>query len=138
MAEIKLEQIKEIKEARDEIKRYKHGNGNTYTCGLNKAVEKLDKLIAEIEETRWVTFFYNSMKKEVSDLKVHSDRKSALRYFNENGSKYFKQFTPVTSNTLPTSCGSVIHSYYITSIEEFEEAFNYSTDEVLKLAGSEE
>ncbi len=132
---VKVEQIKEV---RDKIKHYEHGNGNMFTCGLNKAVEMLDELIAENEETRWVTFFYNSMTHKVSDLKVHSDKKTALRYFNENGSKYFKQFTPVAAITLPTSCGSVIHSYYIVPIEEFEEAFDYSTDEVLKLAGSEE
>ena len=34
-----------IKQAREEIKHYEHGNGNMYTCGLNKAVEILDKLI---------------------------------------------------------------------------------------------
>ena len=89
-----------------------------------RLVDAVNNDLTNNEETRWVTFYYNSMKKKVSNLKVHSDKKSAFRYFNENG--------------------SWIHSrtksqwYFITSIEKFKEAFNYSTDEVLRLAESEE
>ena len=46
---IKAIPLDKVKQARAEIKTYKHGNGNMYTCGLNKAVEILDKLIAESE-----------------------------------------------------------------------------------------
>lgn len=47
--EVKAVPLDNVKQARAEIKTYKHGNGNMYTCGLNKAVEILDKLI-ESEE----------------------------------------------------------------------------------------
>lgn len=48
-AEDKAIPLDKVKQARAKIKTYKHGNGNMYTCGLNKAVEILDKLI-ESEE----------------------------------------------------------------------------------------
>lgn len=47
--EVKAIPLDKVKQTRAEIKTYKHGNGNMYTCGLNKAVEILDKLIAESE-----------------------------------------------------------------------------------------
>ena len=87
---------------------------------------------------RYVTFFYNSMTEKVSDLKVHNNKGNAARYFNENGRKYFNQFTPITIDTLPAWGGSLVHRYYLTTVEDFEEAFDCSIDEALKLAESEE
>ena len=79
---------------------------------------------------KWVTFYHDLMKNEVSDLKVHNDKESALRYFNETGSKYFKMFIPLAINVLPNWCGSKIHRYYIVTAKEYEEAFDCSLGEV--------
>ena len=43
-------QIDRIKQLREEIKTYKHGNGNIYTCALNKSVELIDNMLKEYGE----------------------------------------------------------------------------------------
>ena len=39
--------VKVLEEIKAEIKEYKHGNGNMFTCGMNKAVEIIDNHIKE-------------------------------------------------------------------------------------------
>lgn len=42
--------MERIKQLREEIKGYKHGNGNIYDCALNKSVEFIDNMIKEYSE----------------------------------------------------------------------------------------
>ena len=40
--------------------------------------------------SRWVTFYYNAIDERVIDFKVHPDKETALKYFNQNHRRFFE------------------------------------------------
>lgn len=81
--------------------------------------------------SRWVTFYYNSIDDWVEDLKVHSDRESALKHFNQNCKRYFAVNTNFKADKLPCSYGFVFRRYYGISAQSFKKQFGISVDEAL-------
>ncbi len=87
---------------------------------------------------RWVTFYYDVLKDKVFDLKVHSDKESALKYFSAHCKDYFQLNGPFKANKLPATYGYPTRLFYGISARAFKKMFDCSIDEVLKLAEREE
>ena len=80
--------------------------------------------------SRWVTFYYDSIDDRVEDLKVHPDKESALKYFNQNHKKYFATNIRFKADKLPCSYGYTFRRYYGISAQSFKKQFGISIDEV--------
>lgn len=85
---------------------------------------------------RWVTFYYDLLGNNVSDLKVHSDKESALIYFNANCKNYFQINSQFKADKLPASYGYYHRKYCGISARAFKKEFGCSIDEALRLAES--
>lgn len=81
--------------------------------------------------SRWVTFHYDVIGEKVSDLKVHSDKETALKYFNQNHKRYFEVNTNFKADKLPCSYGFTFRRYYGISAQSFKKQFGISVDEAL-------
>lgn len=86
---------------------------------------------------RWVTFYYDVLKDKVFDLKVHSDKESALFYFNTHCKIYFQVNTSYKADKLPATYGYPMRKFCGISARAFKKEFDCSIDEALKLAESE-
>lgn len=86
---------------------------------------------------RWATFYYDLLRDNVSDLKVHSNKESALKFFNENCKKYFQLNSQFKADKLPATYGYPHRKYCGISARAFKKEFDCSIDEALKLAESE-
>jgi len=86
---------------------------------------------------RWITFYYDSLRNRVFDLKVHDNKESALKYFNTHCKDYFQINTSFKADKLPASYGYVMRRFYGISARAFKKMFNCSIDEALKLIESE-
>ena len=87
---------------------------------------------------RWVTFYYDVLRNNVSDLKVHSNKEDALKHFNLNCRNYFEINTGFKADKLPASYGYPMRKYWGISARAFKKKFGCSVDEALKLAESED
>lgn len=87
--------------------------------------------------SRWVTFHYDMIRDHVSDLKVHPDKETALKYFNQHCKSHFQLNTPFKANKLPASYGYPLRKYWGISAPAFKKQFGISVDEALKLAKGE-
>lgn len=87
--------------------------------------------------SRWVTFHYDVISEKASALKVHSDKETALKYFNQNYKRYFEVNTNFKANKLPCSYGFTFRRYYGISAQSFKKQFGISVDEALKIAKGE-
>ena len=83
---------------------------------------------------KYVTFYYNIISNNVSDLKVHDNKETALKYFNSNYKNYFTTRTPFKATKLPASYGFPTRKYYGVSARKFKEMFNISVDEAMSIA----
>lgn len=87
--------------------------------------------------SRWVTFHYDIIREHVSDLKVHPDKETALKYFNSNCNRHFELNTKFKADKLPASYGYPLRRYWGISASAFKKMFEISVDEALKLAKGE-
>lgn len=87
---------------------------------------------------RWVTFYYKLLENKVFDLKVHSDKESALKYFNKQCNQYFQLNSQFKADKLPATYGYPMRKYCGMSARAFKKEFGCSIDEALRLAESEE
>ena len=81
--------------------------------------------------SRWVTFHYDMIREHVSDLKVHPDRETALKYFNQHCKSHFQLNTRFKADKLPASYGYPLRKYWGMSSHAFKEKFGISVDEAL-------
>lgn len=86
---------------------------------------------------RWVTFYYDVLRDKVFDLKVHSDKESALKYFNVHCKNYFQLNSQFKANKLPATYGYSMRKFCGISARAFKKEFGCSIDEALKIAESE-
>lgn len=86
---------------------------------------------------RWVTFYYDLLGNKVFDLKAHSDKESALKYFNKQCKKYFQLNSQFKADNLPATYGYPHRKYCGISAKAFKKEFDCSIDEALRLAESE-
>lgn len=84
--------------------------------------------------SRWVTFYHNLVSNVVSDLKVHKDKETALKYFNNHCNQYFMYSVGGKVPKLPASYGYPHRKYYGISARMFKERFDVTIDEALELA----
>lgn len=86
---------------------------------------------------RWVTFHYDSIIGYVSDLKIHPNKETALKYFNQNCKRYFQLNTRFKADDLPASYGYPLRKYFGISAIAFKKEFGISIDEAMKLSRGE-
>lgn len=79
-----------------------------------------------------MTFYYDMFREHVSDLKIHEDRETALKYFNKHCKGYFEINTSFKADKLPASYGFLFRKYYGISATQFKKKFGISIDEVYK------
>lgn len=84
--------------------------------------------------SRWVTFYYDMIRDHVSDLKVHPDKETALKYFNQHYKSYFQLTTPFKADKLPASYGYPLRKYWGISATAFKTKFEISVDEAMELS----
>lgn len=87
--------------------------------------------------SRWVTFYYDQIRDYVSDLKIHPDRETALKYFNQHCKSYFQLNTKFKADKLPASYGYALRRYWGISAPAFKKTFEISVDEALKISKGE-
>lgn len=87
--------------------------------------------------SRWVTFHYDMIREHVSDLKVHPDKETALKYFNQHCKRHFQLNTGFKAYKLPASYGYSLRKFCGISAPAFKKEFGISVDEALKLAKGE-
>lgn len=85
---------------------------------------------------KWVTFYYNALTNNVSALKVHEDKETALKYFNSNMKNFFEVNTNFKAKGLPATYGYGLRKYCGISERAFKKEFGISVDEALEIAQS--
>lgn len=88
--------------------------------------------------SRWVTFYYDRIDERIEDFKVHSDKESALKYFNQNHKKYFEANIRFKADKLPCSYGYAFRRYYGISAHSFKKQLGISIDEALTANANKE
>ena len=83
---------------------------------------------------RYVTFYYDLLRENVSDLKVHEDKEKALKHFNSECYKWFELGTKFKADKLPATYGYLMRKYYGVSARTFKKMFDISIDEAIKIA----
>ena len=82
--------------------------------------------------SRWVTFYYDLLRDHVSDLKIHEDRETALKYFNRHCKSHFELNTRFKADKLPASYGYPFRKYFGISAIQFKKEFGISVDEAYR------
>ena len=85
---------------------------------------------------RWVTFYYNLVSDKVSDLTVHENKETALKYYNAHCRNYFQLNIRWKADKLPATYGYAMRKYYGVSARAFKKMFGVSVDEALEIAQS--
>ena len=83
---------------------------------------------------RWVTFYYDSLRENVSDIKVHGNKEIALEWFNRSCKNYFKLNSQFKADKLPATYGYPWRKYYGISARAFKKMFKCTVDEARKIA----
>ena len=83
---------------------------------------------------RWVTFYYDLLRKNVFDLKVHENKEIALECFNRSCKNYFQLNSQFKADKLPATYGYPLHKYYGVSARTFKNMFDISIDEAMEIA----
>lgn len=87
---------------------------------------------------RYVTFYYDLLRENVSDLKVHEDKEKALEHFNSQCHRWFELNTKFKADKLPATYGYPLRKYYGVSARTFKKMFDISIDEVMKIVQDKE
>ena len=72
--------------------------------------------------SKWVTFQWHIVY-GINDLTIHTDKETALKYFNANYNKYFEINTRFKAETLPASYGYAIRKFIGMSKPMFEKTY---------------
>lgn len=83
---------------------------------------------------RYVTFYYDLLREQVLDLKVHEDKEKALKHFNSEYNKWFGINTKFKATKLPANYGFPLRKYYGVSARTFKKMFDISIDEAMEIA----
>lgn len=83
---------------------------------------------------RYATFYYDLLREQVSDLKVHEDKEKALKHFNSESYKWFEINTRFKATKLPATYGYPMRKYYGVSAKTFKKMFGVSVDEAMEIA----
>ncbi len=83
---------------------------------------------------RYVTFYYDFIRENVSDLEVHEDKEKALKYFNSHYHSWFELKTKFKAYKLPATYGYPLRKYYGVSARTFKKMFGISIDEAMEVA----
>lgn len=83
---------------------------------------------------RYATFYYDLLREQVSDLKVHEDKDKAIKHFNSECHKWFELGTKFKTDKLPATYGYPLRKYYGVSARTFKKMFNISVDEAMGIA----
>lgn len=81
---------------------------------------------------RYVTFYFDALHQHASDLEIHADKETALKFFNKNCKKYFRLNTGWKADKLPASYGYPLRKYWGISASAFKKMFEISVDEALE------
>jgi hypothetical protein len=87
--------------------------------------------------SRWATFHYDMIREYISGLKIHPDKETALKYFNQNYKRHFELNTKFKADKLPASYGYSFRKYWGISAQAFKKKFGISVDEALKISKGE-
>lgn len=82
---------------------------------------------------RYATFYYDLLRDRVSDLKVHEDKETALKYFNAHCRNYFQLNVRWKADKLPATYGYPMRKYYGVSARAFKKMFGVSVDEAMTI-----
>lgn len=82
---------------------------------------------------RWVTFYYNLVSDKVSDLTVHENKETALKYFNTHCRNYFQLNMRWKADKLPATYGYPMRKYCGISATAFKKRFGISVDEAIEI-----
>lgn len=83
---------------------------------------------------RYATFYYDLLKENVSDLKIHEDKEKALEHFNSECNKWFELNTKFKAEKLPATYGYTLRKYYGISARTFKKMFGISVDKAIEIA----
>ena len=83
---------------------------------------------------RYATFYYDLMRENISDLKIHENREEALTYFNSQCHRLFELNTKFKATKLPAAYGYSFRKYYGVSARTFRKMFGISIDEAMENA----
>lgn len=86
--------------------------------------------------TRWVTYFYDEVFHQAADFRVHPDRESALKYFNQHCNDHFFN-TNFKATKMPARCGTAWREFCGISARRFNKVFSFSLDEVPEVPSHE-
>ena len=68
---------------------------------------------------KYVTY-YNSILGGIQDVKIHSDKESAVRFYRRSAHLYFTGLTLPKKTTVPTACGFVHRMFVVQSLRQFK------------------
>lgn len=83
---------------------------------------------------RYVTFYYDLLRENVSDLRIHEDKEKALECFNSQCHRWFELNTKFKADKLPATYGYPLRKYYGVSARIFKKMFDISIDEAMEIA----
>lgn len=82
---------------------------------------------------RYVTFYFDVLRQHASDLEIHADKETALKFFNKNCKKYFSVNTGWKADKLPASYGYPMRKFFGMSASAFRKKFGITIDEAKAL-----
>jgi hypothetical protein len=82
---------------------------------------------------RYVTFYFDVLRQHASDLEIHADKETALKFFNKNCKKYFSVNTGWKACKLPASYGYPMRKFIGMSASAFRKKFGITIDEAKAL-----
>lgn len=83
---------------------------------------------------RWVTFHYNAVTEKITALKVHENKETALKWFNDDMKDFFEVNINFKAKALPATYGYALRKYCGISARAFKKEFGISVDEALEIA----
>ena len=84
---------------------------------------------------RYVTFYFDALHQHASDLEIHADKETALKFFNKNCKKYFGVNTGWKADKLPASYGYPLRRFIGMSATTFRKEFGITIDKAKELQG---
>lgn len=86
---------------------------------------------------RYVTFYFDALRQHASDLEIHANKETALKFFNKNCKKYFSVNTGWKADKLPASYGYPLRRFIGMSATAFRKEFGITIDKALKISKGE-
>ena len=71
---------------------------------------------------RYITYYYTFLG-GLADVRIHPDRKSAVKFYRREAKSYFYDLRLPSKTTTPTACGFVHRRFGVMSIRLFRKNF---------------